>query len=232
MKKKFILFVLLFFMAGVINVNAACNNKELNDWSKSVYVVQTDYVDKGLIVGEDGLYRRMDYLGYAYLLSLSTPRKDVIIKAVDSNGKEYNQEHIDGYDMDAVGCTNNLDAIEYTIIIYGAPESACPGEVIRRINYNVDQYNRYYKTRYCEDYPEFELCQIYKDTSDISESEFTEQIETYIEEVEKHNTTFYKILAYVKKYYAYVLFAIVPFLLVSLTYRYKIKDYLKKHGEL
>ena len=181
MKKKIVLFVILFLMIGVVNVKAACNNKELNKWSNSVYIVQTDYVDKGLIVDEEGLYRRMDYLGYAYLLSLSTPRDDVIIKAIDSNGKEYSQEYIDGYNMRAIGCYNNLEDIEYTIIIYGAPESACPGEVIRRINYDVDQYNRYYKTRYCEEYPEFELCQIYKDTSDISESEFTEQIETYIE---------------------------------------------------
>ena len=84
MKKKFIVFILLFLVAGVMNVNAACNNKELIKWSNSVYIVQTDYVDKGLIVDEEGLYKRMDYLGYAYLLSLSTPRDDVVMKDIDN----------------------------------------------------------------------------------------------------------------------------------------------------
>ncbi len=232
MKKKFILFMLLFFMAGFVRVNAECNNKELVKWSKSVYIVQTDYVDKGLILDKNGFYKRMDYLGYSYILSLSNPRDDVLIKAVDSSGNEYSQEFFEGYDLNGIGCYNNLDDIEYTLIIYGSKDSACPGEVITRINYDVDQYNRYYKTRYCEEYPEFELCKIYKDTASISENEFTEQIETYIEEVNKKNTTFYKILGYIKKYYAYVLFAILPFLLVSLTYKYKINDYLKKHGEI
>lgn len=232
MKKKFILFVLLFLMAGVIRVNAACNNKELNQWSNSVYIVQTDYVDKGLILDKNGFYKRMDYLGYAYILSLSNPRDDVVMKAIDSEGKEYNQEFFEGYDLNGIGCYNNLDDIEYTIIIYGSKDSACPGEVIRRINYDVDQYNRYYKTRYCEQYPEFELCQIYKDTSSVSENEFNEKMEIYIEEVNKKNTLFYKILEYVKKYYVYAIFAILPFVLVSLTYKYKINDYLKKHGEI
>ena len=77
-------------------------------------------------------------------------------------------------------------------------------------------------------YPEAPLCKIYKDTSDISEKEFKEEMKAYMEMINPvidEPSLFEIFLSYLKNYGIFVL---IPIIILSIGYFKKVHA-VKKH---
>ena len=103
------------------------------------------------------------------------------------------------------------------ITIKGAKDSACANEVIKTFKYKIEPFNFYKKTEHCEKYPEAPLCDMYKDTSDITNEEFNKEMELYDKEHgEQPDKTFFdKLFEYAAQYAVFIL---VPFVFISSFY--------------
>ena len=104
----------------------------------------------------------------------------------------------------------------------------CNHHPLKTITYKIDPFNFYYKTEKCEMYPEAPLCKIYMDTSNITEKEFEEEMEAYINSINPvidEPSLLEILLSYLKNYGIYVL---IPIVIFSIGYFKKVK-LVKKH---
>ena len=209
-----ILFLLSIF-SFTNNLHAKCNDEELNNWVNNVDVELIEY--KKSYFDENGAYIYTGNLNYSYLLALDDNRDDIYMKATNSEGDKLQSEYVLGYNVTAIGCNVTIDETNYIINVYGAKNSACPNELLRTIEYNVAPYNQYSKTNYCKENKDEQICKTYIDTSNISEKEFYEKVtdESNVTIVEKENI--FKIIL------EYLLFALIPIIIVTLVYNIKIK---------
>lgn len=223
MRKKFISLILFFIALFVFNikVDALCYDEELNNWAVNVKIKHTDF-DKYLIDEETG--KEIFDLGYdySYILSLDTPREDVVMKATNNYDENLEAKYIPGHKLYGIVNYTAPDTIKYEITIYGGENSACPNEVLKRINYELEPFNYYHKTELCEDYPDAPYCAIYKDTSDMTQEEFQQEMEQYIEKIEgaKPDPWYKVLLGIFTEYFIYIL---VPFVLIAAVYTLKIE---------
>lgn len=223
--KKLFIFIFVFCVYS-LNINALCYDDSLNDWAVNTNVKFIDF-NRNLINEEtnEPLYKTMDY---SYILTLDNYRDDIIIKASTDYGEELEAIYVPGHKVYGIVDYTPKNGAIYDIKVYGAKGSVCENELLKTITYKIEPFNFYYKTEECEKYPEAPLCKIYKDTSNISEKEFKEEMKAYIESVDPviEKPSFFEILiTYFKNYGIYVL---IPIIIFSIIYFKKV-SVVKKH---
>ena len=221
MKKGILLFTLFISFLGLGKVDALCYDQELNDWAVKVKIKHTDF-DKYLVDEETG--KEIVDLGYdySYILSLDTPREDVVMKATNNYDEKLEGKYVPGHKLYGIVNYTAPYSIKYEITIYGGENSACPNEVLKKMEYELEPFNYYHKTELCENYPEAPLCAIYKDTEDMTQEEFQKEMEQYIEKVEGPKPDpWYKVIWNI--FTEYIIYILVPFILIAAVYTLKIE---------
>ena len=229
--KKLICSILLIFSSLIMfNVKALCYDEELNEWAVNVSVSFKED-ERFIPIGESSLEEEEFF---AYFLSITPMRDDIIIKVTDGSGnvaegKSYNIDlDNDGKKEDeyGVGCYTNLDDETYVIEVYGKEGSACPNELLKTLKYTVPQYNDFIKSEYCEEYPDHELCQTFTNkTENMTEDEFKDILEKYDEDIKEKELTASKIFKIIIEYGIYIL---VPLVIISIYYIVKIAKFKKE----
>ena len=220
MKKKLLLSC-LFLCTFLFNikVGALCYDDDLNSWSSKAEI---DFIDfnKNLINEETGKPLR-ETMMYSYILTTNIQRKDIVIKAKTSDGRNLEGMYIPGHKVYGLTDYTPKDGVKYEITIYGSKESACPNEVIKTFKYEVDKFNFYYKTEKCEKYPEAPLCKRFKNTDDVTLEEFNQEMDEYINTIDpKKNTNWFS--SFLKFMVSYGIFILIPFIVIALLYMVKI----------
>ncbi len=223
---KKVLFFIFIFCVFSLNINALCYNDDLNDWALNVDVKFIDF-NRNLINEKTGkpLYETMDY---SYILSLNNMRDDIVLKATTDYGAELEGIYVPGHKVYGIVDYTPKNGAIYNIRVYGSEDSKCSNELLKTITYEIEPFNFYYKTEQCEQYPEAPLCAIYKDTSDITEKEFKEEMKRYEESINptKPKPSMWKIImSYMKNYGIFVL---IPLVILSVYFLKKI-HVVKKH---
>ena len=220
--KKIITLILcsfLIFSSG-INVYATCTNESLNEWATKIEVKFTE-LKANITYEKNG---ETIETAFAYLLSVTPQRDDIIIEATNGDGTKLTAVKYtlsDGTEIYGVGCYTNLTDETYVINVYGNGEN-CAKELLRTIKYTVPQYNEFIKDRRCEN-SDSELCETFTDaTKGMTEEDF----EAKMGSLDKKNTSFTKIFEVLKEYGLYVL---IPLAIVSVVYIVRIKKY--RHEE-
>ena len=220
MKKKILLILLMTVMFGFsIKVDAACYDKELTEWAVNSSVKFINF-DKYLIDEESG--KEIVELGYdyAYILTLSNMRDDVVLKATTKSGRKLESFYIPGHKVYGLPDYNPKYGAEYRIVVYGGEKSACPNEILKTLDYKVEHFNFYHMTEDCEKYSEADICKMYKDTSDMTYKEFKKEIEEYKDRLGNENDNlFTKIM---KFFASYGIFIFVPIIFLVLMYSIKL----------
>lgn len=227
MKKIFYLsitFMIVLFSFN-LNIDALCYDDELNDWAIGAEVEFVDF-DRSLINEQTGKPLELT-MEYAYILTLKPSRDDVVMKATNNYNQSLEWMYIPGHKIWGIPNYIAKKTINYEITITGSEKSACPEEVLKKINYTVEPFNVYYKTEKCEYYPDAPLCEVYKDTSNITEDEFDKQMDEYIEEhkTEPEPTFLKKVL---KFFLDYVIYILIPFIAIAVFYKIKINNIKKE----
>ncbi len=233
MKKVFkLLLTLLCFLPFMVNVKAVCEDRELNDFVEKLEIkflapskvedYSKEYLEK---------HSRDADIEYAYFFYLSESKyKDKGIEEIleleaydgsDVKGVWKYHESIDKY---AVGGYNGVQEEEYKLKIK-AVSGSCKGEILKETTYTVPQFNMYRQTRYCEKYPDHELCARFTNaTKDMNDLQFGQAMAKYEKSLNKQNAKFLDLFL---KYYGYVLCAILPAIIVSIYYRRRIRRFIK-----
>ena len=227
MKKILIpLFLFICFLSFNNNIYAKCNDEELLNWANNVNVRLIKY--KNSYFDENGKYINTGDLNYSYLLALDPNRDDVYMVSVDKNyGEKLKSEYIPGFNLTAIGSYVTIEETTYTISIYGSKNSACPNELLKKVDYTVPPYNSFSKTEYCDNNPNDSLCSSYKNTSNITEKEFYEYSTKNDKNDNKEKTNYERILEIVE----YLLFILVPIVIASIIFNAKLKKYKKEEGD-
>lgn len=217
--KKFLFFVLIFFVCS-LNINGLCYDSSLNEWALNTKIKFIDF-NRNLINEETGepLYKTMDY---SYILTVDNSRDDIIIKASTSYGAEIEGIYVPGHKVYGLVDYTPKNGAIYNIKIYGNDKSVCKNELLKTITYEIEPFNFYYKTEECEMYPEASLCTMYKDTSDVTEKEFKEEMKAYAESLNSDvddPSWFEIIISYFLNYGIYIL---LPIVVLSIFYLKKI----------
>ncbi len=234
MKKilKFI-FCILCFLALSLDINAECKDKEINDFIEDLDIVffaprkEEDFSKKYL----DSLGESPD-AGFSYYFIFSkedydskTKVSDLFeIEAIDGKGVPGVWEYQDAIEKYGVGGYNGVDEEIYTLRIK-AKTGTCKGQILKEKSYTVPRFNVYTQTKYCEDYPDHELCQPYTNkTENMNDADFGRAMHAYEVSLDENRITLKKLIL---KYYMYVLCAVVPFIVVSIYYKRRIKHLIQ-----
>ena len=214
MKKILLITISLFMIIVNISVKAECNDEELNEWATKVEAKFTEATKEA-----------SDEYGYAYFLSITPVRDDVIIKAYDEYGNSEYGKTFEKMGLYGVGCYTNLEEAKYKIEVYAGENSTCNGELLKTLTYTVPRLNRMIKNDICTKYPEHELCQTFTDkTKDMSEAEFKKEMDKYDDSMRESSP----LAKLIMKILGYGIFAIVPIIIVAIIYETKIKKVKKE----
>lgn len=220
--KKLFLFILSFVVLFSFKplLNADCNDEDLNEWATTIN-------------GEYVLNEKGDSLAFpfAYFITINPIRDDINIKVTDASGVSAFAKKYEGKETNVfgVGCYTNLEKETYKIQVYGGKNSACPNELLRTINVTVPRYNEMSKAQACKDNKDYELCKTFTDsTENMSEQEFSEKLDEYTNNGSTNASLLLKILSIVKEYLIYI---IIPFVIVTIIYIIRVKNYKTKRGE-
>lgn len=219
-----ILIVLLFSN----KINALCYDNELNEWALGLEIELIDF--NKYLINEETDKPLSDTMNYAYIIALNKDyRKDVVFKGTDSYDNNHVWQYIPGHKIWGIPDYNGLETTKYSLKVVGSEDSACPNEVIKSFEYVIDPFNLYFKTEMCEDYPDAPLCQKYKDTSNITEEKFEKEMDVYIKKVTppKEPSIFVKFFKFFINYLIYIL---VPFILIAVFYTFKINRVKKEEA--
>lgn len=102
--------------------------------------------------------------------------------------------------------------VNYVVSIYSSDEG-CSGDTLKNFKVKTEVFNEYYYSTLCQNNPDLDLCKPMLDNSEILPSEFEKKIEDAI--AYRDRTTMQKLWDFVKSYY---LFALVPFLIISIIF--------------
>lgn len=223
--KKLFIFIFVFFVFS-LNIDALCYDDSLNEWAINTNVKFIDF-NRNLINEKtnEPLYKTMDY---SYILTLDNYRDDIVIKASTDYGAELEGMYVPGHKVYGIVDYTPKNGAVYNIKVYGARGSVCENELLKTITYKIEPFNFYYKTEKCEMYPEAPLCKIYMDTSDITEKEFDEEMDAYINSINPiidEPSLIEILLSYLKNYGIY---ALIPIIIFSIAYLKKLNTF-KKH---
>lgn len=230
MKKIIFSFIIGFiiFMSFMTNTKALCYDDELNQWALDA---QIQFIDFDRYLTNEITGKPLgDTMDYAYILALTPSRDDVVMKATNNYGEELEWVYVPGHKVKGIVNYTVKGTMTYEISVYGSSGSACPNELLKTFDYTLEPFNFHYKTEECEKYPEAPLCQMYKDTSDITDEEFKEVMQEYEEEILENMppTTFEKIFSAIKEYCLYV---IIPFILIAGIYTFRIEKVKREEME-
>ncbi len=211
--KKRIYFLTLFvlFMAFTIKVNAStCSNEriiELSALANNVQVSYEPYDDETtyfnpLFEEEDTKVVPSFYITIYNLtdgLNAYVQRKDTNQTIVMTS---------DNTDTDGVVYIDTGEAYKTKTVdvLIRSDDSNCQDEILKSTTITLPMYNRFYFYKPCEENPEFEMCQEFttNDYSNISDSMFSEKLNTYkeekAEEERKQKSLWYKITSFLNKY--------------------------------
>ena len=218
MKKLFLSMFVIFLFSINAFVMADCNNDELNEWATSV---KGEFVENNK--SDSALFN------FAYFISITPLRDDVKIKVIDSTGNSgWGETYSGSYtNVYGVGCFTNLDAEKYKIEVYGDTNSACPNKLLKTLEITVPRFNEMSKDQKCKDYPDFELCETFTNKTEfMSDAEFKEKLKEYANE-ENNDSLLIKVFNIIKEY---ILYIIIPFIIVSIIYVLRVKVYKTKGG--
>lgn len=221
MNNKISKLTLIFSLAFMftLNVNAQCNDDELNNWAEKVNIEFKEEVET------------KDYNPeFAYVLLMSPYNDKITMKATDDYSDDfYTIEYDDYYKTNAIGSYVHFEEKTYTIRFYGNEKSTCNGELLREIEYKVPSYNQYALTDFCqqEENKNQDICKMNTDTSKITEEDFNKKADV-IDEKNKETNIFEKIIKYIIKYWYYV---VIPFVIVAAIYYYKVSAYKKEQDK-
>ena len=210
----FCLFIMLF--AFSINVDAICENDDLNEWATKIEVKFTE-VTQDVTYEENGETKETSF---AYILSLNEPRDDIKIIVKDQSGAtaEAKKYKLGDKEIYGVGCYTNLEEETYIMSVYGANDK-CNNELLRTLKYTVPRFNEFMKDVRCENSDE-EICKSFTNsTKDMTDTDFNKKISP------STKSTSSKILDAIKEY---GLFILVPLLIVNIFYFIKIKKYIQE----
>ena len=105
-------------------------------------------------------------------------------------------------------------SVKMNVKIYSNNSDKCSStDALIGVDVDSGVFNKYYYTWICQENRDLELCEPTKETDDIKETDFKEQIEKKIEE--KNKNLIDRLLDFLKKYY---LFIICPILIISFVY--------------
>lgn len=220
-KILFSIFCLLIFSFGV---NAAtCDDRDLNEWAENAYI---DYDEDLGVVDENGnILREKEY---SYLLFVYPYNQNIRVMARNNHtNKDIEIEYDSLYGTNVLGSYIHMNSKTYTFSFYGGKHSACPGVLLKSIEYTVPPYNIYSQNKFCVDNPTEDICKTHSDEmKDVTDKEFSKLV-TDIEEEQKlaSMNLAQKVLYYIKKNWY---FAVIPVVLVAAFYAIKIHLYKKK----
>ena len=225
MKKYLLFFITILLIIFNTKVYAACNDEELNEWvvnAKIEFVEQSTlnkkYDKEEDYTSEEDEEETVDEIeeDYAYYLYLTPYRKDIKIKVKDGEGNTGVGTYFKKYDFYGFGCYTNLEEEKYTIEIYGSDDSKCKNELLKTMTYTVPRFNRMSYFAICDDYPDQELCKTFtNETENMSESDFKKAMKDYDKEEKKKSGDIFN---FGDNIISYLLFAIIPFIIITIIY--------------
>ena len=76
-------------------------------------------------------------MDYAYILSLSEYRSDIVMKATNDYDENLEWKYIPGHKVWGIPNYNAKGEINYEISIYGGKDSACPNELVKTFKSHI-----------------------------------------------------------------------------------------------
>ena len=233
MKRAYKLFLIPIILLSLsYKTKAVCNDDDLNNWANKVSLKVVEYNPTIEFTKTNDIKLILDQVEAAYLLQLTSQRKDVFVRAVSTYSEDelkVKDLYYYGYSILAQG---HLKEAIYGVNIYGSEDSACPNELLKTIKYKVPAFNGYLHTEYCEKYPNHENCGSHSDTGDKSNDDFLKEMEDYDKKMnpdaEKDKTIWQVLYEIIREYGFYI---VVPFLIVTLIYVIKIENVKQKEKE-
>lgn len=227
MKKinKFIFCLLTLFILAV-NVNAICDNEDLNEWATTVEVKMVHTIGdvKYEVTKADGTKEEVTK-EFAYILTINNPRDDILLKFKDEAGNTADgvvYTLADGTKVYGAGCFTNLEEEKYIVNVYG--KDTCNNELLKTIQYTVPRFNEYVYNAACLN-SDSEYCKNFTNsTKDMTYEDFKKAMA----EEEKKNNRASGIWGILKEYGLYVL---IPLIIVSVYYITKIRKYKQEERD-
>lgn len=206
---KKIAFIILCLIVSINCVKAECQDTEILKWAKDVEVKfeTSDNIPNA------------EYLYYLYL---EPSRDDIEIRSTNSLYSGITKGAVQENGRYGIASYIHFEEKSYILEVYMKKNAkACAGEQILKLRKTVPQYNSYSNSAYCYEYPQAELCQTMSDTDDLSQEEFIQKMEEYIEggtikDNEKKENMFLKI------FFDYLIWILVPALLIGIFYKVRI----------
>ncbi len=184
-KKIFVLFVVLLLAK---NVHAACDYEtqaKLNTEAATIKAIYEEKLGKfdSSVRCNDG---ETECPGYNYfkisILNLSENFK-VTVKGDNFNKTFTYSDAVDGivsFDLQDI-----MNIHTFTFDVYPSGSTNCTIKKIRTFYLTTPRYNKYYDYGFCEDNPDYYLCEKYVTFEEIEITDFMRTFNNYIEEKEK-----------------------------------------------
>lgn len=207
---KKILFGVVSILMFIPVLNAECLDPDILKWAKKVEIA---YETSEKIPNAE----------YLYYLYLNPSRDDVEISSTNDLYSGTTKGAMQENNKYGIASYIHFEEKNYTFIVSMKKDAkVCAGEQIVKLKKKVPPYNSYSSSQYCYDYPEAELCQTMSDTNDLSQDEFVEKIEKYIDDKiikdnPKEKSLIFRII------FDYLIWIIIPALIIGLVYYFRIK---------
>lgn len=234
MKKLIVLFLTFFLLnVNVINVSAAsaCDYSEQTDLNSKAANIKVSYeIVEDKKTFEDGDTKIKVF--NIQILNL-TDTFYIVVK------NDISEDEITYYATDAVDGVISFKwdyaetVTNFTFLVYTSNSTGCPDEKYKTIYLTTPRYNEFYNIESCQELTDFYLCQEFVTFSEISRSEFINQIQTYRDSISNNdddvqdsdeNTIFDKAFSFVNKNKWYIIVGSVVIIAGGyLIYRIKTK---------
>ncbi len=225
MKKNKLLITFLFMFIFSMSVKATCNNVELNDLAEKFNAMYIELDHGDLVFMDSSRIKYSDEYGYVvFLYPYSSKLKVIATDSITNTRNEIEKDEV----LEAFSIPSYIHYKEkkYSIELYGADDSMCPGALLKTLNFTVPKFNEYSMYEHCEKNSDEEICKMMKNTSNISQDDYEEIVQESNEKNKIKNMPLgEKIIYYAKRYYLY---ALIPILLISTYYVIKIRKYKKR----
>ena len=210
MKKVKKIFVLLVMLLLVKNVHAECGYEtqaKLNSEAatiKAIYEEVQKEMDRNLYMCGDGVDECTEY--YSVLkISILNLSKNFTINVKSKNfGKSFSYSDVkDGvvsFDLNDI-----METHTFTFDVYPSTETTCPKKKIRTFYLSTPRYNEFYDFGFCQDNPEFYLCEKYVTFENMEITDFMDKFQEYEDkkkqdEIEKNKNFFQKLGDFIKEH--------------------------------
>lgn len=207
MKKIYILFTTLFTIMNFSILNATSDEECLIEYNDAMNVVA--YTENS--VEDDS-----SVLIQVKVENMTENTYVSIVNDYDNTIRNYYySDTVNG--VLTVNSPNIYKKVKYIVKVY-TKDQDCESDAVTTYDLITDMFNIYYRYEICNVEGTFiEMCSMFYDTSNMNEDEFLEEAKKEIDYLNR--STFTKIMDFIKEYY---LFIIIPILLISGFYIYRI----------